>query len=76
MPGIGFNSAEFRLSFSDNVIGKSTPAVVMYGSIVTILSTAPATGFLSTSYDLYPPEFTAEHQILSLEMNMDELNGW
>ena len=48
----------------------------MYGSHVTLLSATPATGFLSTSYDMYPPEFGAEHQILALDMNMDELNAW
>ena len=48
----------------------------MYGSLVTLGSTVPATGFLATSYDLYPPEYTAEHQVLSLDMNIDELNGW
>ncbi|KAF0289159.1 Protein O-mannosyl-transferase 2 [Amphibalanus amphitrite] len=76
MPGIGLGSAQFRLSFPDNVIGQRTPPVVMYGAQVTILSTVPAIGYLTTSYDLYPPEFTAEHQILSFDMNMDELNAW
>ncbi|XP_037081465.1 protein O-mannosyl-transferase 2-like [Pollicipes pollicipes] len=75
-PGIGFHSAQFRLSFPDHNISRHTPSVVMYGSQVTLLSAVRPSGYLTTSYDLYPPEYGAEHQVIALDMNLDELNAW
>jgi len=75
-PGMGQHSAQFRLSFPDADVARHAPPVVAYGSHVTILGNMRPTGYLSTSYDLYPPGVGAEHQLVVQEFHLDELNAW
>lgn len=73
LEGIGLHSAEFRQTMSRTA---TSAREVMYGSQVTVLSCLHHAGYLSTSFDTYPPGLGVEQQIVALDPKLDELNYW